>query len=83
MAGKRWDHAIAVEEKKWDHEFTNEEKKLQWEADKKEKDRQFEINKLERQGIQENKAKKYEVLAKFVESGKSLEDIERLAKLFE
>ncbi|POW11687.1 hypothetical protein PSHT_08314 [Puccinia striiformis] len=71
MADKRWDRAIQVEEKKLDDGVKIETAKLQWEAAEKEKDCQFEIKKLETQGGHKNKAKKLEVLAKLIDSGKS------------
>ncbi|KAI9600445.1 hypothetical protein KEM48_001327 [Puccinia striiformis f. sp. tritici PST-130] len=83
MADKRWDRAIQVKEKKLDDGVKIETAKVQWEAAEKEKDCQFEIKKLETQGGHKNKAKKLEVLAKLIDSGKCKDEIERLAKLFQ
>jgi hypothetical protein len=59
-----------------------EDKKLDMEKEEKEKDRTFELEKLDRQSNAETRAKKMELLGKCLDSGKSMEEIERIAKLF-
>ena len=79
---KKWDHGVKLEEKKWDHGIKLEEKKLDWEKEEKEKDRRFEMAKLERLASQDHIGKKYDLVTQCVVSGKSTEEIERLANLF-
>jgi len=79
---KKFNHSVALEEKKWDHGVKLEEKKLDWEKEEKEKDRSFEMAKLERLASQEHIGKKYDLITQCVVSGKSTEEIERLANLF-
>ena len=79
---KKWDHGVKLEEKKWDHGIKLEEKKLDWEKEEKEKDRRFEMAKLERLASQDHIGKKYDLVTQCVFSGKSTEEIERLANLF-
>ena len=79
---KKWVHGIELEEKKWDREIKLEERKLDLEKDEKEKDRSFEMAKLDRLASQDHIGKKYDLITQCVVSGKSTEEIERLANLF-
>jgi hypothetical protein len=71
-----------LEEKKWEWELKMDEKRLEWEKNEKEKDRTFELSKLGTLVDKENLGKKYELVTQCVTSGKSTEEIESLAKLF-
>jgi hypothetical protein len=55
---------------------------LEWEKDEKAKDQTFELSKLGTLADKENLGKKYEPVTQCVTSGKSTEEIECLAKLF-
>lgn len=79
---KKIDHAVAVEAKKWDHGIALEAKKLEWEREEKDKDCQLEIEKLDRLASQSHIGKKYDLVIQCVVSGKTTEEIERLATLF-
>ncbi|PLW10042.1 hypothetical protein PCANC_22764 [Puccinia coronata f. sp. avenae] len=72
-----------LEEKKWEQELKMDEKRLEWEKDEKAKDQTFELSKLGTLADKENLGKKYELVEQCVTSGKSTEEIERLAKLFQ
>ena len=71
-----------LEEKKWEQEQEMDEKRLQWEKDEKAKDQTFELSKPGTLADKENLGKKYELVTQCVTSGKSTEEIERLARLF-
>ena len=71
-----------LEEKKWDQELKMDEKRLEWEKDEKAKDQTFELSKLGTLAEKENLGKIYEIVTQCVTSGKSTEEIERLARLF-
>ncbi|PLW47474.1 hypothetical protein PCASD_04388 [Puccinia coronata f. sp. avenae] len=71
-----------LEEKKWERELKMDEKRLEWEKDEKEKDQTFELSKLGTLADKENWGKKHELVTQCVTSGKSTEEIERLARLF-
>ncbi|POW04336.1 hypothetical protein PSHT_11253 [Puccinia striiformis] len=84
LEDKKFDHTKQMENKKWDHsielEGRNGIKELRprrWEADEKEKDRRFEIEKMNTQTSNENKAKKLDLFTKLVESGKTMEEMEK------
>ncbi|KAI9605346.1 hypothetical protein KEM48_002286 [Puccinia striiformis f. sp. tritici PST-130] len=83
MENKKWDHSIELEGKKWNQGIKAEESKLKWEADEKEKDRRFEIEKMNTQTSNENKAKKLDLFTKLVESGKTMEEMEKFLKFFD
>ncbi|KAI9601914.1 hypothetical protein KEM48_001202 [Puccinia striiformis f. sp. tritici PST-130] len=83
MENKKWDHSIELEGKKWNQGIKAEESKLKWEADEKEKDRQFEIEKRNTQTSNKNKAKKLDLFTKLVESGKTMEEMEKFLKFFD
>ncbi|KNE97619.1 hypothetical protein PSTG_09168 [Puccinia striiformis f. sp. tritici PST-78] len=83
MENKKWDHSIELEGKKWNQGIKAEESKLKWEADEKEKDRRFEIEKMNTQTSNENKAKKLDLFTKLVESGKTMEELEKFLKFFD
>ncbi|PLW28053.1 hypothetical protein PCANC_26459 [Puccinia coronata f. sp. avenae] len=72
-----------LEEKKWEQELKMDEKRLEWEKDEKAKYQTFELSKLGTLADKENLGKKYELVTQCVTSGKSTEEIERLAKLFQ
>ena len=71
-----------LEEKKLEQELKMDEKRLEWEKDEKAKDHKFELSKLGTLADKENLGKKYELVTQCVTSGKSTEEIERLARLF-
>ena len=71
-----------LEEKKWEQELKMYEKRLEWEKNEKENDQTFELSKLGTLADKENLGKKYELVTQCVTSGKSTEEIECLAKLF-
>ncbi|POW09982.1 hypothetical protein PSTT_06432, partial [Puccinia striiformis] len=83
MENKKWDHSIKLEGKKWNQGIKAKESKLKWEADEKEKDHQFEIEKMNTQTSNENKAKKLDLSTKLVESGKTMEEMEKFLKFFD
>ncbi|POV99768.1 hypothetical protein PSTT_13600, partial [Puccinia striiformis] len=83
MENKKWDHSMELEGKKWNQGIKAEESKLKWEADEKEKDRQFEIEKRNTQTSNKNKAKKLDLFTKLVESGKTMEEMEKFLKFFD
>ncbi|PLW08741.1 hypothetical protein PCANC_27927 [Puccinia coronata f. sp. avenae] len=80
---KKFMRSSKLEEKKWERELKMDEKRLEWEKDEKEKDQTFELSKLGTLVDKENLGKKYELVTQCVTSGKSTEEIERLAKLFQ
>ncbi|PLW25540.1 hypothetical protein PCANC_05226 [Puccinia coronata f. sp. avenae] len=80
---KKFMRLSKLEEKKWERELKMDEKRLEWEKDEKAKDRTFELSKLGTLADKENLGKKYELVTQCVTSGKSTEEIERLAKLFQ
>ena len=82
LEDKKFEHSKEMEGKRWDHSMKLDDKKLEMEKEEKAKDRDFELQKLDRQSNAEAQAKKMEVLVKCLDSGKSMEDIERIAKLF-
>jgi hypothetical protein len=75
-------HLSKLEEKKWHQELKMDEKRLEWEKDEKVRDQTFELSKLGTLADKENLGKKYELVTQCVTSGKSTEEIEHLAKLF-
>jgi hypothetical protein len=79
---KKFMHLSQLEEKKWHQELKMDEKRLEWEKDEKAKDQTFELSKLGTLAEKENLGKKYELVTQCVTSGKSTEEIERLAKFF-
>jgi hypothetical protein len=79
---KKWDYSMKLDEKKWDHGIKLEEKKLDWQKEEKDWDRNFEMAKLDHLASQEHVAKKYDLVTQCVAKGKSVEEIERLAKMF-
>ncbi|PLW05175.1 hypothetical protein PCANC_28915 [Puccinia coronata f. sp. avenae] len=79
---KKFMRLSKLEEKKWEQELKMDEKRLEWEKDEKAKDQTFELSKLGTLADKENLGKKYELVTQCVTSGKSTEEIERLAKLF-
>ncbi|POV95794.1 hypothetical protein PSHT_15467 [Puccinia striiformis] len=83
MENKKWDHSIVLEGEKWDQGIKAEESKLKLEADEKEKCCQFEIEKMNTQTSHENKAKKLDLFTKLVESGKTMEEMEKFFKFFD
>ncbi|PLW39480.1 hypothetical protein PCANC_16813 [Puccinia coronata f. sp. avenae] len=80
---KKFMRSSKLEEKKWERELKTDEKRLEWEKDEKAKDQAFELFKLGTLADKENLGKKYELVTQCVTSGKSTEEIERLAKLFQ
>ncbi|KNZ64658.1 hypothetical protein VP01_10068g2 [Puccinia sorghi] len=68
--------------KRWDHGIKLEEKKLDWEKEEKGKDQSFEMAKLDQLPSPEHIGKKYDLITQCVASGRSTEEIERLANLF-
>ncbi|PLW30271.1 hypothetical protein PCANC_23358 [Puccinia coronata f. sp. avenae] len=80
---KKFMRLSKLEEKKWERELKMDEKRLEWEKDEKAKDRTFELSKLGTLADKENLGKKYELVTQCVTTGKSTEEIERLAKLFQ
>jgi hypothetical protein len=80
---KKFMRSSKLEEKKWEQELKMDEKRLEWEKDEKAKDQTFELSKLGTLAEKENLGKKYELVTQCVTSGKSTEEIERLAKLFQ
>ncbi|PLW17303.1 hypothetical protein PCANC_14143 [Puccinia coronata f. sp. avenae] len=80
---KKFMRLSKLEENKWEQELKMDEKRLEWEKDEKAKDRTFELSKLGTLADKENLGKKYELVTQCVTSGKSTEEIERLAKLFQ
>ncbi|PLW29668.1 hypothetical protein PCASD_20222 [Puccinia coronata f. sp. avenae] len=80
---KKFMRSSKLEEKKWEQELKMDEKRLEWEKDEKAKDQTFELSKLRTLADKENLGKKYELVTQCVTSGKSTEEIERLAKLFQ
>ncbi|PLW27391.1 hypothetical protein PCANC_25846 [Puccinia coronata f. sp. avenae] len=80
---KKFMRLSKLEEKKWERELKMDEKRLEWEKDEKAKDQTFELSKLGTLADKENLGKKYELVTQCVTSGKSTEEIERLAKLFQ
>ncbi|PLW35838.1 hypothetical protein PCASD_14449 [Puccinia coronata f. sp. avenae] len=80
---KKFMRSSKLEEKKWERELKMDEKRLEWEKDEKAKDQTFELSKLGTLADKKNLGKKYELVTQFVTSGKSAEEIERLAKLFQ
>jgi hypothetical protein len=79
---KKFMRSSKLEEKKWERELKMDEKKLEWEKDEKAKDQTLELSKLGTLADKENLGKKYELVTHCVTSGKSTEEIERLARLF-
>ncbi|PLW29725.1 hypothetical protein PCASD_15583 [Puccinia coronata f. sp. avenae] len=79
---KKFMRLSKLEEKKWEQELKMDEKKLEWEKDEKEKDQTFELSKLGTLADKENLGKKYELVTQCVTSGKSTEEIKRLARVF-
>ncbi|PLW06509.1 hypothetical protein PCASD_25881 [Puccinia coronata f. sp. avenae] len=77
---KKFMRLSQLEEKKWDQELKMDEKRLEWEKDEKAKDQIFELSKLGTLADKENLGNKYELVTKCITSGKSTEEIERLAK---
>ncbi|PLW09693.1 hypothetical protein PCANC_20739 [Puccinia coronata f. sp. avenae] len=80
---KKFMRLSKLEEKKWERELKMDEKRLEWEKDENAKDRTFELSKLGTLADKENLGKKYELVTQCVTTGKSTEEIERLAKLFQ
>ncbi|PLW18353.1 hypothetical protein PCANC_14201 [Puccinia coronata f. sp. avenae] len=80
---KKFMRSSKLEEKKWERELKMDEKRLEWEKDEKAKDQTFELSKLGTLANKENLGKKYELVTQCVTSGKSTEEIECLAKLFQ
>ncbi|PLW23364.1 hypothetical protein PCANC_28343 [Puccinia coronata f. sp. avenae] len=80
---KKFMRSSKLEEKKWEQELKMDEKRLEWEKDEKAKDQTFELFKLGALADKENLGKKYELVTQCVTSGKSTEEIEILAKLFQ
>ncbi|PLW08361.1 hypothetical protein PCASD_25067 [Puccinia coronata f. sp. avenae] len=80
---KKFMRSSKLEEKKWEQELKMDEKRLEWEKDEKAKDQKFELSKLGTLADKENLGKKYELVTQCVTSGKSTEEIKRLAKLFQ
>ncbi|PLW17261.1 hypothetical protein PCANC_11612 [Puccinia coronata f. sp. avenae] len=80
---KKFIRSSKLEEKKWEQELKMDEKRLEWEKDEKAKDQTFELSKLGALADKENLGKKYELVTQCVTSGKSTEEIECLAKLFQ
>ncbi|PLW13967.1 hypothetical protein PCASD_04613 [Puccinia coronata f. sp. avenae] len=80
---KKFMRSSKLEEKKWEQELKMDEKRLEWEKDEKAKDQTFELSKLGTLADKENLGKKYELVTQCVTSGKSTEEIEHLAKLFQ
>ncbi|PLW48633.1 hypothetical protein PCASD_03364 [Puccinia coronata f. sp. avenae] len=80
---KKFMRLSKLEEKKWEQELKMDEKRLEWEKDEKAKDQTFELSKLGTLADKENLGKKYELVKQCVTSGKSTEEIERLAQLFQ
>ncbi|PLW37802.1 hypothetical protein PCASD_11298 [Puccinia coronata f. sp. avenae] len=80
---KKFMRSSKLEEKKWERELKMDEKRLKWEKDEKAKDQTFELSQLGTLADKENLGKKYELVTQCVTSGKSTEEIERLAKLFQ
>ncbi|PLW54707.1 hypothetical protein PCANC_11672 [Puccinia coronata f. sp. avenae] len=80
---KKFMRSSKLEEKKWELELKMDEKRLKWEKDEKAKDQTFELSKLGTLADKENLGKKYELVTQCVTSGKSTEEIESLAKLFQ
>jgi hypothetical protein len=79
---KKFMRSSQLEEKKWDQELKMDENRLEWEKDEKQKDQTFELSKLGNLVYEENLGKKFELVTQCVTSGKSNEEIECLAKLF-
>ncbi|PLW53401.1 hypothetical protein PCANC_06094 [Puccinia coronata f. sp. avenae] len=80
---KKFMRSSKLEEKKWEQDLKMDEKRLEWEKDEKAKDQTFELSKLGTLADKENLGKKYELVTQCVTSGKSTEEIEHLAKLFQ
>jgi hypothetical protein len=79
---KKFMRLSKLEENKWEKELKMDEKRLEWEKDEKEKDQTIELSKLGTLADKENLGKKYELVTQCVTSGKSTEEIEHLARLF-
>ncbi|PLW06043.1 hypothetical protein PCASD_25109 [Puccinia coronata f. sp. avenae] len=79
---KKFMRLSKLEENKWEQELKMDEKRFEWEKDEKEKDRTTELSKLGTSADKENLGKKYELVTQCVTSGKSTEEIEHLARLF-